>query len=92
MKTIPACGCQTTARAKRGDFHGILPGLALIFMPKCPACLATYLAAFTGFSVSVNTAEGLRCALIILCAGWLSAVAIVVARRFTHRAALIKQA
>ncbi|HYF35084.1 MAG TPA: hypothetical protein VD994_07310 [Prosthecobacter sp.] len=36
-------------------------------MPKCPACVAAYLALATGLTIPIAAATHLRTALIILC-------------------------
>src|SRR5215470_14675704 len=46
----------------------VLPGVALTLMPKCPACLAAYIAVWTGLGLSFTTAFYLRAALLVLCA------------------------
>lgn len=45
----------------------LLPGSLLVLMPKCPVCVAGYVAAFTGLGLSVPAASGLRATLIALC-------------------------
>jgi hypothetical protein len=45
----------------------VLPGAALLLVPKCPLCVATYVAAATGIGVSLSVAASLRSALIALC-------------------------
>ncbi|WP_367871464.1 hypothetical protein [Luteolibacter sp. Populi] len=45
----------------------LVPGSLLILMPKCPVCLAAYVAAATGLGLSVPAALGLRITLIVLC-------------------------
>ena len=42
----------------------ILSGFALMLMPKCPACLAAYLALGTGIGLSFSSADEIRIALI----------------------------
>lgn len=53
---------------KRG-IPAIVPGVLLVLMPKCPACLAGYVALLSGVSLSFPVAQALRIALIAVCAG-----------------------
>ena len=45
-----------------------LPCVILALLPKCPACLAAYIALGAGFGVSLSLAAGLRIALLLICA------------------------
>ncbi len=57
--------CKRTASAA-GWF---LPGATLALLPKCPACLAGYIALATGAGVSFSTATYLRASLAIVSIG-----------------------
>ena len=60
-----------------GEIIGwVVPSAALVFMPKCPACVAAYVALLTGLGISVTTAGYLRIGLLTVCFGalaWLAA-------------------
>ena len=45
----------------------VLPASALALMPKCPACVAAYVALATGVGVSVSAAAYLRGSAIAAC-------------------------
>jgi len=44
-----------------------LSGTLLVLLPKCPACLAAWIAAGTGIALPAALAGGLRMALVVLC-------------------------
>jgi Flp pilus assembly protein TadB len=50
----------------------LVPGTLLILLPKCPLCLAAYVALGTGFTLSYASAQILLRALILLCLGALA--------------------
>ena len=58
---MTTCCQQIKARRLAG---WLLPGGLLVLMPKCPVCLAAYVAIFTGAGLSMAVAQGLRAAVI----------------------------
>lgn len=59
----------------------LLPTTMLALMPKCPVCVAAYVAMFTGFGLSVAVATWLRSGMIALCVGLLMWMAWRLVRR-----------
>ena len=63
---------KTRLRRVRGAAGWILPSALLALMPKCPMCLAAYVALGTGFTMSGSSAHLLLRALTALCLGTLA--------------------
>ena len=57
----------TRVRRVREIFAWVLPSALLVLVPKCPACLAAYVALWTGLGLSLSTATYLRSFLLFLC-------------------------
>jgi hypothetical protein len=59
--------CQRKAGRSVRLASWVLPGGLLVLIPKCPACLAGYIALFTGLGIPLPVAGTLRAGLIGAC-------------------------
>jgi hypothetical protein len=77
-----AAGENRPFRRTGGAAAFALPSVALALVPKCPMCIAAWLAIGGGFGISISTAAHLRTAMVWLCWSVLVLLAARVAMRF----------
>ncbi len=69
---IACCSAATDRKAPawvrrvQAVFAWVVPSVVLVSLPKCPACLAAYLALWTGLGLSLTSATYLRWGLLSL--------------------------
>ena len=69
-------------KARAAEIAGwVVPGVTLALIPKCPVCVATYVALATGIGISLPRATCLRAILVMLCA---TSLVFIAARRLRH--------
>jgi len=76
-----ACQPRTWRRRAREVAGWIVPGALLALMPKCPMCLAAYVALWSGLTISCSSAHILMRLITALCIGTL---ALCVVRRVVN--------
>lgn len=62
-------GEKSTARRMLGSTKWIVPSVILAVLPKCPMCLAAYVAIATGIGISIPVATWIRTGLLLTCLG-----------------------
>jgi len=71
----------TWARRVREIFVWVCPGAILVLLPKCPDCLAAYVALWTGLGLSFSTATYLRWVLLLVC---VASLLLLLVKRLDH--------
>jgi len=83
---VPTSGRETRGRRLAKSFLDvggmIIPAAVLALLPKCPACLAAYIALGTGVGLSVPIANYLRTLFVVLCVASLLYLAANLVRRY----------
>jgi hypothetical protein len=64
-----------------------LPGAVLVLIPKCPACLAAYVAVWSGIGISFSTAAWLRWGLVLIS---LVSLLFLIVNRFLRARAMLE--
>lgn len=72
--------CGTAAGA-------VAPAAVLVLLPKCPACIAAWLAVGAGLGVSMSAAAALRMAIVGMCVACLAFVAVRRVLRIVRKSA-----
>lgn len=72
------------ARRLSAAAASILPGAALLLLPKCPLCVAAWLTLVTGIAVPAAAARGLRGLIVLF---WITALALATAYLVRRRGA-----
>src|SRR5690242_5627784 len=88
MKTHHCCGAAESGEGRvplprRRGIPGksrelaswIVPAVGIVALPKCPACIAAYIALATGIGISIPAAAYLRSAIVAVCIAALSYLA-----------------
>jgi hypothetical protein len=73
---------RSWSREARRAVSWILPSVVLAAMPKCPLCLAAYVALFTGFGISLAAAKFAWWLVAIGCVAALVYLAATTLRRY----------
>jgi hypothetical protein len=71
----------------REIFAWIIPSATLALIPKCPACLAAYVALWTGLGLSLSAAAYLRGTLLFLC---IAALILLIVKRLVCNSAFCR--
>ncbi|RFS21832.1 hypothetical protein DVR12_14340 [Chitinophaga silvatica] len=71
-KPTSTTGANGFVKRVKKSVSWLIPGITLVLIPKCPICLAAYIAIGTGITLSITVATYLRIGLVVLCIGVLA--------------------
>lgn len=80
----PAAGRGSAARPWRSAGSCVGSGAMLVLLPKCPMCIAAYLAVWTGAGIAAPIAGHLR---LVMAAIFVVSLSYLLVRRFLVRTA-----
>jgi hypothetical protein len=65
----PGDGKRPTGLLRRAwrSIQWLFPATLLVLMPKCPLCVAAYVALFTGIGITVSTARWIQILMQVFC-------------------------
>ncbi len=87
-KSPPPASCWR----RGGEIAGwIIPSATLVLLPKCPACVAMYVALFSGVGISVASAAHLRTSLLVVCVGMLLSLGLKRVCRLTSQTKRVRR-
>jgi len=79
----PGDGMRPPGFLRRGwrNIQWLFPAALLALIPKCPLCVAAYVALFTGVGISVSTARWIQILMLGLCVASLAYFVVGYCRR-----------
>jgi hypothetical protein len=62
----------------------LIPATFLMLIPKCPMCVASYVALFTGIGIGFSTARAIQILMVVLCVAALAFLTFNFWRRYRN--------
>lgn len=78
-------GLAGIARRTWRGIQWLAPAVAMLLIPKCPLCVAAYVAMFTGVGITVPTAEWIQRLMLVTCLASLAFLAFRFIRTFLRK-------